>query len=88
VPEKSGRSANQWTVTKLDAFKHAQQHWTTMRSRVKLEQYTYRPAAKQDRGPVKFSGRTTQQWVAELKKLGILVDSEDHPFYKKATDSE
>jgi hypothetical protein len=89
VPEKGGRSPNNWLTSKLAALEHAQSQWTTMRSRMKLGQYTYRPAAKQkEHGEPKFSGRTKTQWVAELKKLGLLVDSKGHEFYRKATDSE
>jgi hypothetical protein len=89
VPEKGGRQPNSWNTSKLAALEHAQERWTTMRSRMKLGQYTYRASAKQkEYGDPKFSGRTRQQWVMELKKQGILVDSKEHPFYKKATDSE
>jgi hypothetical protein len=88
VPEKSARQSNSWVTSKLAALEHAQSRWTTMRSRQKLAQYTFRPSAKQDHGEPKFSGRTPQQWVAELKKLGRLIDSKDHEFYRKATDSE
>ena len=60
-----------------------------MRTRTKLSQYTFRPSSKQkEHGDPKFSGRIPEQWVGELKKLGLLVDSKDHEFYRKATDSE
>jgi hypothetical protein len=89
VPEKTGRQPNSWQTSKLAALEHAQSQWTTMRTRMKLSQYTFRPSSKQkEHGEPKFSGRTPQQWVAELKKLGMLVDSKDHEFYRKATDSE
>jgi hypothetical protein len=89
VPEKTGRKPNGWLTSKLAAMEHAQLKWTTMRSRQKLQQYTFRPSAKQkEYGEPTFSGRTPQQWVAELKKQGLLVDSKDHEFYRKATDSE
>jgi hypothetical protein len=88
VPEKSGRQPNSWQTSKLAALEHAQTRWTTMRSRTKLGQYTFRPAAKQDRGKPVFTGRSPQEWVVELKKLGMLVDDKTHPFYRKATDSE
>jgi hypothetical protein len=65
----------------------SQKQWTTMRTRVKLQQFTYRPARK-NYGEPKFSGLTPGQHIANLKKLGILIDSPDHPFYKKATDNE
>ena len=87
VPEKSGRQPNSWQTTKLAALEHAQELWTTMRTRTKLKQYTYRPSTK-EYGEPKFSDRTSQQWVIELKKQGMLVDSKDHEFYRKATDSE
>jgi hypothetical protein len=89
VPEKGGREPNTWVTSKLAALEHAQSQWTTMRSRKKLAQYTFRSSAKQvEYGEPKFSGRTRKEWVAELKKLGVLVDSKDHEFYRKATDSE
>jgi hypothetical protein len=87
VPEKTGRKANTWTASKLSALEQSQSVWTTMRSRKKLEQYTYRQATK-DYGEPKFSGLTPAQHVANLKKLGLLVDTRDHPFYRKATDTE
>jgi hypothetical protein len=88
VPDMSGRQPNAWITTKLAALEDGQKMWTTMRSRTKLGQYTFRPAAKQEREEPKFSGRTPQQWIAELKKLGMLVDDKTHDFYRKATDSE
>jgi hypothetical protein len=86
IPEKTGR-ANTWLTSKLAALEMSKTQWTTMRSRKKLKQYTYRPAAK-DYGKPTFSGRSPGQWIAELRKLGMLVDSKDHPFFKKATDTE
>jgi hypothetical protein len=88
VPEKSGRQPNSWQTSKLAALEHAQKRWTTMRSRSKLAQYTFRPSIKQDHPPPRFSGRTPEQWVLELKKLDMLVVSKDHAFFKKATDTE
>jgi hypothetical protein len=89
VPEKSGRQPNSWQTSKLAALEHAQSLWTTMRTRMKLKQYTYRASRKQaEHGEPKFSGRTPQQWIAELRKQGILIVSKDHDFYRKATDSE
>jgi hypothetical protein len=87
VPEKGGRETNTWISSKLAALEHAQTRWTTMRSRKKLMQWAFRPS-RLDYGEPKFSGRTPGQWLVELKKLGLLVDSEEHPYYKKATDSE
>ncbi len=87
VPEQGRRQSGDWLTSKLAALEHAQSQWTTMRSRKKLMQYTYRRSTK-EYGEPKFSGRTPQQWVNELKKLGILVVSKDHEFYRKATDSE
>jgi hypothetical protein len=87
LPEKTGRSPNIWQTSKLAALEMAQSRWTTMRSRTKLQQYTFRPASK-DYGEPKFSGLTPAQHVVELKKMGLLVDNKDHPFYRKATDSE
>jgi hypothetical protein len=89
VPEKTKREPNTWQTTKLAALEHAQKQWTTMRSRQKLQQYTFRASTKQaEHGEPKFSGRSPQQWVLELKKLGVLVDSTEHEFYRKATDSD
>jgi hypothetical protein len=87
LPEKIGRMPNTWTVSKLAALEMSQSQWTTMRSRKKLQQYTYRPSSK-DYGEPKFSGLTPAQHVANLRKLGLLVDNKDHPFYRKATDRE
>jgi hypothetical protein len=87
VPEQGRRQSGDWLTSKRAALEHAQSQWTTMRSRKKLMQYTYRRSTK-EYGEPKFSGRTPQQWVNELKKLGILVVSKDHEFYRKATDSE
>jgi hypothetical protein len=88
VPEKGGKRPNSWQSSKLAALEHAQKQWTTMRSRQKLQQYTFRRSAKQDHPPPRFSGRTPAQWLLELKKLGMLVDSKDHEFFKKVTDTE
>jgi len=86
-PEKGSRKPNSWITSKMAALEHSQKQWTTMRSRKKLQQYTYRPSRK-NYGEPKFSGRTPVQWVAELRKLGMLVESKDHPYYKKASDTE
>jgi hypothetical protein len=76
-------------TSKLAALEHSQKQWTTMRSRKKLQQYTYRPSRKQkEYGEPRFSGRTPAQWVAELRKQGMMVEDKNHPYYKKATDSE
>jgi hypothetical protein len=88
VPEKGGRLPNSWQTSKLAALEHAQQHWTTMRSRKLLSQYTFRPSRNQNRPEPKFSGRSAAQWLLELKNQGMLVDSTNHDFFKKATDSE
>jgi hypothetical protein len=90
LPEKNERNPNAWITTKIEAMDHAQVQWTTMRSRPKLGQWTYRPSTKQDKeyGKPKFSGRTKAQWLLELKKLGLLVQDKDHAFYQKATDTE
>jgi hypothetical protein len=87
VPEADGRKPNLWTANKLKALELSLTTWTTMRSRKKLQQYTYRPSRK-DYGEPKFSGLTKAQLVGQLRDQGLLVIDEDHPFYKKATDSE
>jgi hypothetical protein len=87
VPEQGTRKPNSWMASKLAALEHAQTVWTTMRSRKKLQQYTYRPASK-DYGKPVFSGRTPIEWVMELRKSGMLVEDKTHPYYKKATDTE
>jgi hypothetical protein len=88
VPEKGGRKPNSWLTSKLAALEHSQKQWTTMRSRRKLQQYTYRPSRRQDYSGPKFSGRTPAEWVAELRKMGMLAEDERHPYFKKATDTE
>jgi hypothetical protein len=88
VPGKDERRPNAWIITKLDAMTLAQGTWTTMRSRSKLGQWTYRAAKRQDYPGPKFSGRTPTQWVTELRKLKMIVDTPDHHFYKRATDNE
>jgi hypothetical protein len=86
VPDKGGK-ANSWITSKLAALEHGQKEWTTMRSRPKLDQWTFRASSK-DYGTPKFSGRTKAQWIAELDKLGLLVTNRKHEFFRKATDSE
>jgi hypothetical protein len=87
VPESKGKT-NNWVTSKLAALEHSQHQWTAMRSRKLLQQYTYRPARRQDYSEPVFSGRTPVQWVVELRKLGMLVIDKNHPYYKKATDTE
>jgi hypothetical protein len=87
VPEKIGRKPNTAQTSKLAALEASKTQWTTMRWRKKLMQYTYRPSRK-DYGAPKFSGLTPPQFVAKLKEQGLLVVSKDHPYYKKATDTE
>ena len=87
VPEKKGRKPNLWQTSKLAALVLAQSQWTTMRSRTKLQQYTFRPSRK-NYGEPKFSGLTPAQYIVKLKEQGLLVDSKDHPFFIEATDSE
>jgi hypothetical protein len=83
-----GPRANSWISSKQAALEHGMKVWTTMRSRKKLQQWTYRPSRKQDYGEPKFSRRTRAQLLEGLDKLGILINSTDHPYFKKATDSE
>ena len=88
VPDKGAKN-NHWIQSKFDALEHAKTLWTTMRSRQTLGQWTYRPSRKQkEYGEPKFSGLTPGQRVANLRKLGMLADNKDHPFFKKATDTE
>jgi hypothetical protein len=87
VPEKSGRKPLASQTSKISALELGMTTWATMRWRKKLMQYTYRPARK-DYGPPKFSGFTPQQFALKLKEQGLLVINKDHPFFKKATDSE
>jgi hypothetical protein len=87
VPDKKGRRPNLWHVSKLAALELSQTCWTTMRTRMKLGQHTYRPSRK-DYGTPKFSGRTKGQWLAELKKQDILVIDKKHDFFRKATDAD
>jgi hypothetical protein len=87
VPEKPGSNPNNWSKTKLEALVVSQSQWTTMRSRSTLQSYAYRPSRK-NYGEPKFGGLTPAQYVLKLKELGMLVDSGEHPFYRKVTDSE
>lgn len=91
VPERmvrgGGGNGNNWGVSKLAALEHAQHKWTAMRSLQKLGQYTFRPSRK-DYGEAKFSGLTPLQHIENLKKDGTLITNKDHPFFKKATDTE
>jgi hypothetical protein len=87
MPEADRRKPNLWTTNKLAALQLSLTTWTTMRSRKKLQQYTYRPSRK-DYGEPKFSGLTKARLVGQLRDQGLLVVDENHPFYKKATDAE
>jgi hypothetical protein len=87
VPEKGERKPNSWLTSKLAAMEMSLTQWTTMRSRKKLDQYTYRPS-RNDYGKPKFSGLSRGQLIAKLRKLGLLVEDESHPYYRKATDTE
>jgi hypothetical protein len=87
IPEAGERSGNLWVSSKFAGFEHAIDVWTTMRSRRKLQQYTYRPAAK-DHGTPRFSRLSPADHMKNLKQLGLLIESRDHPFFKKTTDSE
>ena len=87
VPETTGRKPLASQTSKLSALELGKTTWATMRWRKKLMQYTYRPARK-DYGPPKFSGFTPPQFVLKLKEQGLLVVNKEHPFFKKATDSE
>jgi hypothetical protein len=82
VPEKGTRKPNLWLTSRLAAMEMSLTQWTTMRSRKLLGQFTYRPA-KKDYGEPKFSGLTKGQLVDQLRRLGLLVDSKDHPYYKR-----
>jgi hypothetical protein len=86
-PETGGRSPNTWIDSRFKAMEFSTKQWTTMRSRKKLAQWTYRPAAK-DHGEPRFSGLIPAQHLLNLKELGLLVDSKDHHFFKKVTDTE
>jgi hypothetical protein len=87
VPENDGKRPNLWLTSRITAFELAKTQWTTMRSRKKLQQFTYRPANK-DHGVPKFSGLTKGQLIAQIRQQGMLVDSEDHPFFRRVTDTE
>jgi len=87
VPENDGKRPNLWLTSRCAALEMAQTQWMTMRSRKKLQQFTYRPANK-DHGVPKFSGLTKGQLIAQIRQQGMLVDSEDHPFYRRVTDTE
>jgi hypothetical protein len=87
LPEAGARKPNMWVTSKLAALELSLTRWTTMRSRRKLQQYTYRPSRK-DYGEPQFSGLTQGQLIGQLRQHGLLVIDKDHPFYKKATDAE
>jgi hypothetical protein len=87
VAEKDARKPNLWLSSKEAALELAKTCWTTMRSRKKLQQYTYRPARK-DYGEPKFTGLTRRELVDQLRKQGLVVEDKNHPFYKRATDSD
>jgi hypothetical protein len=87
VPGKSERKPNLWTTSKLAALKLSQTCWTTMRSRRKMSQYSFRPSRK-DYGNPRFSGLSPAQYIAKIKEAGLLVDCKDHPFFIEATDSD
>jgi hypothetical protein len=87
IPETDGRGSNDWTATRFDAMEQAIERWTTMRSRKKLSRYVYRPARK-DHGEPRFSGLTPGQHLLNLKKMGWMVESTDHHYFKKVTDTE
>jgi hypothetical protein len=87
VPDAGERNRNLWVASKIAALEHARDKWTTMRSRKKLQQYTFRASTK-DFGEPRFSGLTKEEHLKNLKEQGFLVTDKDHPFYKRATDTE
>jgi hypothetical protein len=89
VPEAGSRKPNLWITSKKAALDQSLTQWTTVRSRKKLQQYTYRVSRKdKDYGEPTFSGLTKGQLLAELKQQGILILDKKHPFFLLATDTE
>ena len=86
LPDKNEKNPNTWLTSKAAAMELAMTAWVTMRSVKKLAQYTYRRANK-DYGPPQFSGMTKGELIHHaLRKAGLLVEDETHPFYRKAAD--
>ena len=88
LPDKDAKSPNLWLTTKADAMEMAKDAWVTMRSVKKLGQYTFRRTAR-DHGQPQFSGLSRGELIHRaLRKPGLLVEDESHPFYRKAADLE
>jgi hypothetical protein len=86
LPDRNEKNPNSWLVSKAAAMELAMTAWVTMRSVQKLAQYTYRRAAK-DYGTPRFSGMSRGELIHHaLRKPGLLVEDETHPFYRKAAD--
>jgi len=86
LPEKDAKTPNTWLASKAAAMELAKTVWVTMRSAKKLAQYTFR-RAKKDYGPPQFSGLSRGELIHHaLRKPGLLVEDETHPFYRKAAD--
>jgi hypothetical protein len=86
LPEKDAKNPNTWLTSKASAMELAMTAWVTMRSVKKLAQYTFRRASK-DYGPPRFSGMTKGELIHHaLRKPGLLVEDDTHPYYRKAAD--
>lgn len=85
IPE-TDRTPNTWIASKAAALEAALTEWTTMRIPENLNQYTHRKT-KRDHGEPKFSGMSKGELIQRaLRKPGLLVEDDSHPFYRKAAD--
>jgi hypothetical protein len=86
LPEKDAKTPNTWLASKAAALDMSLTAWVTMRSVTKLAQYTFRRANK-DYGEPRFSGLSRGELIHRaLRKPGLLVEDDSHPFYRKAAD--
>jgi hypothetical protein len=88
MPDKDSRTPNLWLASKKEVMEAAVKHWVTMRSRRKLGKFTHQ-RCRRDYGEPRFLGWSVGEIIIHvLKKPGLLIESEDHPFYRKAADLE
>jgi hypothetical protein len=86
MPDRNAKNQNTWLASKQAALEAAFTCWVTMRSRRNMQQYTHRRALK-DPGEPRFSGLRRGELIHKALRLpGLLVEDEEHPFYKKAAD--
>jgi len=86
LPEKGARSPNPWLISKREAMEHACGHWTILSSRKRLGKYAFRKSKKPLPAP-QFSGYTRGGLIEfGLRKNGLLVEDNTHPFYRKVAE--